>query len=130
MEQLEKTSMPLYKRCCHCKTTKPISGFWKDKSRVDGLENKCKICDTTRCTEYYMRNRNKKIKRQAEYDKSDRGKLVYSLYVASGRCAQSQRERYYRIQDSFGRHNGIRDWHPGYRIIRALETAEVVEIKP
>lgn len=39
-----------------------------------------------------------------------------------------ERERYHRIQDKAGCYSDIRDFYPGYRILKALETAEVVEI--
>lgn len=33
------------KTCFICKELLPISKFWKDKSRKDGYDNKCMICD-------------------------------------------------------------------------------------
>jgi hypothetical protein len=32
------------KRCSKCGNTKPITEFWKDSSRADGYENRCKTC--------------------------------------------------------------------------------------
>lgn len=32
------------KRCGRCKQEKPITDFHKDKNRLDGYQNQCKIC--------------------------------------------------------------------------------------
>lgn len=48
--------------------------------------------------------------------------------ILSGESARWQRERYYQIQDEAGCHRGIGDFYPGYRIIKALQSAEVVDI--
>jgi len=50
------------------------------------------------------------------------GKFWYEMHPSYNR------EKYHRVQDEAGCHARI-DWYPGYRIIKALETAEVVEIK-
>ena len=38
--------MPLTKKCCTCRKTKPISDFGMDKSTKDGLHGRCKSCRT------------------------------------------------------------------------------------
>lgn len=34
----------LDKRCCHCKVTKSVEDFCKDRSRKDGINILCKVC--------------------------------------------------------------------------------------
>ena len=38
-------------------------------------------------------------------------------------------EHYYKIQDDANCHSTVNNWYPAYRLSKALETAEVVEIK-
>ena len=40
------------KKCCNCKTVKPASDFYKDKSRPDGLNNMCKPCKKAKAKSY------------------------------------------------------------------------------
>lgn len=45
------------KTCTFCKEVKPLSEFNKNKSRKDGLQNKCRPCSQTRFKEYYASNK-------------------------------------------------------------------------
>lgn len=47
-------------------------------------------------------------------------------YLARER--KRQPTRYRRIQDEAGCHTRVRDFYPGFRLLKALETAEVIEI--
>lgn len=38
------------KQCCTCKETKPLSEFYRDKSRKDGYQSQCKICSDVSST--------------------------------------------------------------------------------
>ena len=58
------------KRCYICKKDKPSSEFSKDRSRSDGLSNKCKNCDNKKRRKYYQENKSKESKRYAEYYKN------------------------------------------------------------
>ena len=42
--QLELTPSPLTKQCPKCKSIAPLSGFYKDRGRPDGLFMWCKAC--------------------------------------------------------------------------------------
>ena len=42
--------------------------------------------------------------------------------------ANNEKERYHRIQDEAGFHSEIRDFYPGFGLLKALENAEVIEI--
>ena len=49
------------KICYKCGIVKPLSEFYTDKSRKDGLCNKCKVCDNKKRKTYYLENRLKAI---------------------------------------------------------------------
>lgn len=44
------------KTCTFCKTEKPLDLFHKDKSRADGLRNRCKSCVSAYMADHYTRN--------------------------------------------------------------------------
>ena len=137
MEKSEKTSTPVYKRCYSCKTRKPIGGFGADRAKWDGLQAMCRSC-------------------RSQYAKSESVKLAYRRYKQSPKGVMSRyrteatahrkkykqklnerwrmehtnyyKERYYQIQDEAGCHSEVVSFYPGWRMIKALETAEVVTI--
>ncbi len=47
------------KKCNVCLKKKIKSEFHKDKSRKDGLSNRCKICDNKKRSEYHQKNKEK-----------------------------------------------------------------------
>jgi len=47
------------KQCSVCKIAKPITEFSKNKWKRDGLQTKCKTCNSKLIKEYYERNREK-----------------------------------------------------------------------
>jgi hypothetical protein len=55
----------LNKKCNCCKIEKPATCYSKDKSRKDGLMNKCKSCDLIASNKWSNKNHSKKN----EYDK-------------------------------------------------------------
>lgn len=82
------------KICTKCKEEKPLSEFYKDKSKKDGLKYYCKECDKKKVTdwqkknpdrvkqlysEYYERNRDKVDAKRAEW--RDQNKEKVSQYV-------------------------------------------------
>ena len=56
------------KRCPKCDTIKPISDFYRDKSRSDGHDGHCKKCK--------LKNREKWLKSNPDYYKNY-GKMYY-----------------------------------------------------
>lgn len=44
------------KKCWKCGLTKPISDFYKNKSKHDGLQDICKNCNHTTCKKFYKEN--------------------------------------------------------------------------
>ena len=95
-------STQVYKKCPKCGKEKPKTEFFKDWRRKDGLYSYCKPCHNAVTYDYKRRNR--------EF------------------ATQIERNRYHRIQEEAGCHLKLRNFYPGYRLIRDLLVAEVVEI--
>ncbi len=53
------------KKCCMCKELKPITSFSKDRSRSDGINNRCKTCDSIKNNKW--RKENPEKKKRADY---------------------------------------------------------------
>lgn len=43
------------KQCSICAVPKPLSEFYADKSRKDGLEHRCKVCSNRKRTVFEKR---------------------------------------------------------------------------
>lgn len=68
--------------------------------------------------------------RQKRYDQSGKGRARHErLYARYGGKGAYEMERYYKIQAEAGYYHHITTFYPGHRFLKALETAEVVEIK-
>ena len=48
--------------------------------------------------------------------------------IKNGEWYEYKRRKYHEIQEAAGCHMSVVDFYPGYRIIKALENAEVIEI--
>lgn len=57
-----------FKFCWYCNTTKPVEEFYKNRSRADGLNSKCKDCTKVYVDILYS-DENKKLKRKSNWDK-------------------------------------------------------------
>lgn len=58
--------MPRYTKICKkCKKEKSLSDFYKDSSKKDGLQNKCKEC----CKKYYQSHKKQHKKTMANWRK-------------------------------------------------------------
>ena len=55
------------KRCCGCKETKPYNEFHKNKLINDGYNFYCKECRSAHMSDYYVRNRQKRIDYSKRY---------------------------------------------------------------
>lgn len=66
------------KRCPRCKTIKPISGFYKHRSRKDGFSVWCKVCHNTDQKRYRQTKKGKAVNLRAikKYQKTEKGKAV------------------------------------------------------
>jgi len=45
------------KKCYHCKKTKPLGDYYKNKTRSDGLQSHCKVCHKIRKKSHYENNK-------------------------------------------------------------------------
>ena len=120
MAELDQTSMQAYRKCNKCGGVKPLIEFYQ-------YANKCKYC----FREYYIQNRELKIAYQLEWNKRNYNKLLgyQSEYTQSGKRSITENQHYHELQDKYSNHHSVWDWYPGARLIEALETATIVEIK-
>lgn len=102
MESSGKTSTPPSKQCSQCRQLKPRSEFYTDKRHSNGLYSCCRSCHVAITNSYRVRHR--------DY------------------YAQLETEAYHKIQDEAGCHSGTRAFYPGFRLLRALASAPIVEI--
>ena len=88
------------KQCSKCKETKPVAEFYKDKTKKDGHESRCKICAKRKATKY--RDENKDLitaTRARDADKNNaKAKAVYYSDIEASRAqgritAQAARDR-------------------------------------
>lgn len=78
------------KKCSKCKEFKEETSFFKDKSKKDGLSNRCKECDAVIAKEYRERNKDKIVEiNKAGYAKRKEGNLHYNV------------ERYHKSKGAF-----------------------------
>jgi len=95
------------KRCPKCKQILPVSEFYKNRSRYDGLRSYCKNCEkqynqTEKCKQSQKRyeQTTKYKQKQKRYRQSDKGKQAHRCYgqsekgkKAQKRCRQNNPER-------------------------------------
>lgn len=47
------------KRCCTCKSEKPVGEFGRNARSPDGLQKRCRVCSREASANYYLRNKDK-----------------------------------------------------------------------
>lgn len=62
------------KQCSTCKLPQPLTSFPKDRKRPDGRHPRCSACRKT----YYLKNRDREVAKQREYNKNNREKVLQS----------------------------------------------------
>jgi len=72
---------PITKRCAKCKEIRPVSEFWKVRSRPDGLETRCRKCAYAACKKYRQ---------------SEKGKLATKTHWRKWRETESGRISYFK----------------------------------
>lgn len=82
------------KTCCLCKHILPISEFYKDGRRSDGLRSECKTCSKARVATYCQTTKGKENHRKANrrYNQSPKGKEYNHKYGQSDKGKESQRK--------------------------------------
>ena len=68
------------KRCYKCGETKPLTEFYKTKSRPDGLDNKCKTCSREAVRQYYQENRETIVERERQYKRDRKASQPACVY--------------------------------------------------
>ena len=63
------------KICSQCKTEKPHTEFFKNKTSKDGLRSNCKVCTTKATKVYYEANKEKIHKQMRAYQKANPDKV-------------------------------------------------------
>jgi len=81
------------KVCSKCKTEKPLSEFYNDSSKKDGLGNSCKNCNKARYIKYRKNNKTK-IHKKNKIDKIE-NPWKYCLYHIKQRCNNKNNHKYY-----------------------------------
>ena len=59
----------ILKTCYECKEQKPHSEFYKNKSKKDGLQGRCKECHRQASAQYGKQYRKENAEKRAQYDK-------------------------------------------------------------
>jgi hypothetical protein len=88
------------KECSTCRETKPVSEFYKNKARSDGLQHQCKIC-TNAVTNTYRKRRLKNDpeyrKRRNELQRLVHKKAYWEIKGGNVKVYTSQKERVCKI---------------------------------
>ena len=133
MVELGQTSTPQFKYCWQCRQWCVAGAFHKNSISSDGLHTVCKMCRAEWGRRYRHTLRGKEVYRKAKarYRRTNKGQLKHQAGVRKwqNRYPHYKTERYHRLQDEYGCHRGIEDWYPAARLLKALETAEIVEVK-
>lgn len=78
------------KRCYSCETVKPLSEFYKNNAKADGLSSECKECNKVRCSTWYAENKEQQLLRNALKTQKNRERwLEYLLTHPCLDCGES-----------------------------------------
>lgn len=69
------------KWCSGCKTEKEETEFYKNRSRPDGLQNRCKECSTKSSRESYLKHKDKYKERVSRWHRNRNLKRNYGITV-------------------------------------------------
>lgn len=75
------------KLCNECRKTHPISMFYNDKSRKDGLYPYCKPCDKKRCLTFYNNSPARRAKVSARTKELQKYRKQAAVKYYGGKCA-------------------------------------------
>lgn len=78
------------KQCSKCKQIKPLSEFYKDKSKRDGFYSSCTLCHSAQSRKYQKSAKGKasQKKRYLKWQRSQKGKIYSTNYTKfnSNKC--------------------------------------------
>lgn len=97
------------KKCTNCGEVKPLEEFYKDKSKKDGRERRCKVCKKR----YYEANREKISEQKKQYREDNREKILeyQKQYYETNRERVIERCKQYRQANS----KKLLEWRRQYR---------------
>ena len=64
------------KTCNICKLEKNLAEFGKYKRSKDGLQSRCKVCDSKSSAKYYQKNKEKICKNKAKWQQENKEKMA------------------------------------------------------
>lgn len=64
-----------FKHCTQCEQHLPYSDFYRDRSRADGLQGRCKTCSKSNSRAYYHANKDKAAAYQREWHSKNRERI-------------------------------------------------------
>lgn len=64
------------KKCSLCEVVQPTDDFWKNKNAKDGLQPRCKACQSKKNKEYYWSHKEESQKRSKIYHEKNRERLI------------------------------------------------------
>lgn len=73
------------KVCSQCKKEKPLSEFWKDSSKAQGVEGYCIECKRVRKREYKIKYNRKTTEYNKRWNKKNPSRAVYHSISVSAR---------------------------------------------
>lgn len=76
------------KRCPDCDTEKPLSEFYKNKARYDGVQSVCKLCIGKRTSKWYEAN--KEFHNEYMRQHSRKNRWMYNARDSKRRAAELQ----------------------------------------
>jgi len=145
MDRLDQTSTPQFKRCNKCGEIKPIDKFERGRGVCYSCryqENRLERMKSTMRYQATDRGREKHRIAQRVYSQTDKGHWKKLLNASLHRQKHNESNKKWRInhpdyekkrchwiQDKYGCHRKVINWYPAARLLEALETAEVVEVK-
>ena len=98
----------LTKKCSHCHEIKPITEYYKRKSKKDGYEYQCKKCESTRRIKRYNKYKEKELDYQ--HKRYINNPEYFSNYQKNNRLKNEKRDKEYRIKYKKLHPNYKRDW--------------------
>lgn len=71
-----------------------------------------------------------RVSKYVKYNHTEKGRARHRRGEQGRGCRPDyKRELYHRHQEEAGCHMDVRNFLPGYRLIKALQTAEIIEIQ-
>lgn len=117
------------KTCSKCRETKPLGEFYKDKSKIDGLEGKCKECSKTKNKNYYNKTKGQKGTAYEEKLRKKKEEYARNKSLRERRKQYYQRDKERQNAKSVKRKREKRKADPTFRMIESLRTRQRQAIK-